>query len=312
MGGKCCTDRKEPRPHGQSEKGAATSALADAKQNDTTELSPEPKAVAVPASVRLDTGKNEVARTEPSASSEPSQSPSGAQGTDSSVEAPQQIQGAADEHTPASVGLGAAAIAPLNVEGSGGTRALGHWRLAGKHVKMVRSVTAAFTPGSFSAEEAVGIEAVSEAVDEEFAELMSRWVPRSAKGGAAVRVVDDEGPGQQQLQAAAAPRGPPPQWLERQRRPPPRAGPPAPPARPQENAEENAVSHLDDIQASRQRMADMLARVEQRTGDASTKIQAIYRGKQARKAVETLRSAKTAEVTAAGASATGQREERPE
>jgi len=165
------------------------------------------------------------------------------------------------------------------------SQARAHWRHAVNHIKVASNLAAG---RCFSAEAVVGAEAVTEAVDSHFEELMTSWVPRSAKGGAAVRMVED-GQRDGQLQALEADgvvlRQPP--GSERvtavsgaQR---PRVDTCPPPAQQEQPAGQAADVHVEEIKLARQRMDEMLARAEAQTADASTKIQATFRGNKTRK-----------------------------
>jgi len=164
------------------------------------------------------------------------------------------------------------------------TQARAHWRNAVNHIKVASNLSAG---RCFNAEAIVGSEAVTEAMDSHFEELMTSWVPRSAKGGAAVRVVED-GHHDGQLQALEADGA----VLRQQpgnenatvaggRRP--RVDSCSPPAQQGQPVEQAANAHVEEIKLARQRMDEMLVRAEARTAEASKKIQATFRGNKTRK-----------------------------
>eukprot|EP00419_Tripos_fusus_P064255 CAMPEP_0172910338 /NCGR_PEP_ID=MMETSP1075-20121228/184453_1 /TAXON_ID=2916 /ORGANISM="Ceratium fusus, Strain PA161109" /LENGTH=253 /DNA_ID=CAMNT_0013768453 /DNA_START=17 /DNA_END=775 /DNA_ORIENTATION=+ len=160
-----------------------------------------------------------------------------------------------------------------------------HWRHAVNHIKVASNLASG---RCFSAEAVMGSEAVTDAVDDHFEELMASWVPRSAKGGAAVRVVED-GQRDGQLQAIEAdgavlrqPHGNQRAIADLDARRA-RVDTCPPPTQQEVPAEQAADVHVEEIKLARQRMDEMLARAEARTAEASTKIQASFRGNKTRK-----------------------------
>jgi len=72
-------------------------------------------------------------------------------------------------------------------------KALKHWHAATSHIKMMRAVTEAFssrTATAFSVEAAVGEEAAAKVMQDEYDTLVSTWVPKSSRRGAALSEAD--------------------------------------------------------------------------------------------------------------------------
>jgi len=187
---------------------------------------------------------------------------------------------------------------PADIEASDCANTCKRWRSAATHIKMARSVTMAATMGRFNVEQAVGDEAVAEAVDEEFDTLMAEWVPRSARGCGTVFATEGDGIIKSSIDRVAINAGPPPLPVGLAGSQPIMQAPKveALPLPPKVDTVDIVRTQVNEITASKQRMDAALARIEARVNNASTKLQAVHRGRQVRKALAVVRIHHIAEL----------------
>mmetsp|Transcript_22462 Transcript_22462/g.49231 ORF Transcript_22462/g.49231 Transcript_22462/m.49231 type:complete len:428 (-) Transcript_22462:98-1381(-) len=142
----------------------------------------------------------------------------------------------------------------------------------------------------FDPRKAVSKEEAAEMEDYDFEAVMANWKPKGAKGGGAIRgnygaPPDNGGPDNTATSGPKpeeeVPSGPPPTTREVA---PVKIDAPPPPTLHDEGSDP-----LDDITEARKRMAARLEEVHVKTSSASTKLQAVFRGRVAREAVSKMK-----------------------
>lgn len=175
------------------------------------------------------------------------------------------------------------------------------WKTAAKAIRMARSCTNAFHGGAFRVEDAVGEEAAAEAIDEEFDTVAAQWKPSGARGGAVK--AGSAAADRQGLEAPRASADAVSAPATRETQAAPKIKPSLPPPQ-QTNFAGDAKAHADEIAEMKRRMAEKLDVVHGKVMTASTKLQAVERGRQARSQCKSLRTghgAPAGDPAAAGA-----------
>eukprot|EP00932_Pfiesteria_piscicida_P020975 SRR837773.7775.p1 GENE.SRR837773.7775~~SRR837773.7775.p1 ORF type:complete len:412 (-),score=171.14 SRR837773.7775:46-1212(-) len=170
--------------------------------------------------------------------------------------------------------------------------AQGLWSNASK--KMMKAVP---KPKTFDRSKVVTDEEAKLMEDLDFEAVLAAWKPKGARSGGAVQGNIDASA----FESAAA--AAPPKESEAVTGPPPvtaretaalQIGAPPPPS-----SDEAGESAIDDISEMRKRMEARLEEVHQKTSKATTKLQAVFRGRVARRVVEQMKE-KMAKEGAAG------------
>lgn len=176
------------------------------------------------------------------------------------------------------------------------------WKSAALHLKMAGAVVGTMkTTTGFSATEALGVASVQEAEDMEMEAIMSTWKPRGNRGRA-LRSTEDTPVVVDVVEASEEFTAPPPPAINTEvevvplRSAATAAPPPPPPPEPlkEEDHLTEATSVLDEIAESRKRMEARLEAKQLQVEKATTSLQAVLRGKMARKAFLRLKASKAA------------------